>query len=48
VVLGRPATREKCLFSFWIPEREVASEEAFLQQRLWLVRREKDEPGEKE
>lgn len=47
-VLGRPATREKCLFSYWIPERELASEEAFLQQRLWLAKNEKSEPGEKE
>lgn len=48
VVLGRPATREKCLFSYWIPERELASEEAFLQQRLWLARSEKTDLGEKE
>lgn len=38
-VLGRPAPREKCLISYWIPERELASEEAFLQERLWLARR---------
>lgn len=37
-VLGRPASRERCLFSYWIPERELASEEAFLQDHLWLVR----------
>lgn len=48
VVLGRPATREKCLFSYWIPERELASEEVFLQQRLWLAKREKTDLGEKE
>jgi hypothetical protein len=48
VVLGRPATREKCLFSYWIPERELASEEMFLQQRLWLARSEKPDLGEKE
>jgi hypothetical protein len=47
-ILGRPATREKCLFSYWIPERELASEEAFLQQRLWLAKREKTDLGEKE
>jgi len=42
-LLGRPApAREKCLFSFWIPERELASEEAFLQERLWLARRDRD------
>lgn len=44
-VLGRPAAPEKCLFSYWIPERELASEEAFLQQRLWLANREKSEAG---
>jgi len=36
-VLGRPAPREKCLISYWVPERELASEEAFLQERLWLA-----------
>jgi hypothetical protein len=40
-VLGRPAAREKCLISYWIPERELASEETFLQERLWLACREK-------
>ena len=42
-VLGRPVPREKCLFSYWIPERELASEEAFLQERLWFAHREKPE-----
>lgn len=37
-VLGHPAPREKCLFTYWIPEREVISEEEFLRERLWLVR----------
>jgi hypothetical protein len=37
-VLGHPATRERCLFTYWIPQREVASEEKFLQERLWLAR----------
>jgi hypothetical protein len=40
-VLGRPAPREKCLISYWIPELELASEETFLQERLWLACREK-------
>ncbi|MDO8589231.1 MAG: hypothetical protein Q7T82_19565 [Armatimonadota bacterium] len=44
-VLGRPASREKCLFSYWIPDRELASEEAFLQERLWLSPRDKSEQG---
>jgi len=42
-VLGRPALRQKCLFSYWLPERELASEEAFLQERLWLTRRDSSE-----
>jgi hypothetical protein len=37
-VLGHPAPREKCLFTYWIPEREVISEEEFLRERLWLAR----------
>jgi hypothetical protein len=37
-VLGRPAERRSCLFTYWLPQREVASEETFLQQRLWLTR----------
>jgi hypothetical protein len=40
-VLGRPVPREKCLISYWIPERELASEETFLQERLWQACREK-------
>jgi hypothetical protein len=36
-VLGRPVSRERCLFSYWIPERELASEESFLQNQLWMV-----------
>jgi hypothetical protein len=40
-VMGRPASREKCLVSYWIPERELASEEKFIQERLWLACREK-------
>jgi len=38
-VLGRPASRERSLFSYWIPERELASEESFFQNELWMVRR---------
>jgi hypothetical protein len=39
-VLGRPVPGEKCLFSYWIPEPERASEEGFLRERLWLAPRE--------
>ena len=42
-VLGRPAPREKCLISYSIPERELASEEMFLREHLWLAKREKPE-----
>jgi len=42
-VIGRPATREKCLISYWIPERDLAFEENFLQEHLWLARRDKSE-----
>lgn len=37
-VLGRPAPRDRCLFTYWMPEREAASEEEFLHDRLWLDR----------
>ena len=36
-VLGHPAARDRCLFSYWIPQREIASEEEFLRERLWLA-----------
>jgi len=42
-MLGRPAPREKCLSSYWIPQCELASQEAFLQKRLWLLHRDKSE-----
>ena len=37
-IVGRPVRPEKCLLSYQVPDREAASEEAFLQQRLWLKR----------
>lgn len=36
-VVGRPATAENNLFSYWIPEREAAAEEDFLVKNLWLA-----------
>lgn len=42
-VLGRPAPREKCLISYSMPERELASEEIFLREHLWLAKRERAE-----
>lgn len=38
-LIGQTAERERCLFSYRIPEREVAAEEDFLAKRLWLARR---------
>lgn len=36
-ILGRPAPRDRCLFSYCLPESELATERAFLQDRLWLA-----------
>jgi hypothetical protein len=36
-VIGRAAERQRCLFTYQFPERELVAEEAFLQKRLWLV-----------
>ena len=36
IILGRPAPRDACLFSYVIPSDEADTEEAFLQQNLWL------------
>jgi hypothetical protein len=35
-VLGHPALRENCLFTYWLPSRAVAFEENILRERLWL------------
>jgi hypothetical protein len=35
---GWPVPREKCLLSYRFPVAEVPEEEAFLRERLWLVR----------
>lgn len=45
-ILGRPAPRENCLFSYWILENELAVEERFLQESLWLAatKSDKEEP----
>jgi hypothetical protein len=40
-VLGRPAPTENALLTYWMPQREVASEERLLQERLWLARRDR-------
>lgn len=39
-IVGKPAPREHCLFSYFVPERDLAVEEDFLTTRLWLARRE--------
>jgi len=36
-VLGRSAAPEHCLLSYWVPEREIAAEEDYLQKHLWLA-----------
>jgi hypothetical protein len=36
-VLGHPVPPENCLFTYWLPNREVKPEEDFLQERLWLT-----------
>jgi len=38
MIIGRPASRDKCLISYWIPDRELMPEEDFLQNRLWLAK----------
>ncbi len=43
ILLGRLVPRNKCLMSYWLPERELKSEETFLRERLWLARRENSE-----
>ena len=40
-VIGRLASQENCLISYWVPERELPFEETFLQENLWLARRDK-------
>ena len=37
-LIGRSAPRKHCLFSYWLPEHELAPQEAFLQDHLWLAR----------
>jgi hypothetical protein len=36
-IIGRPAERVRCLFTYRLPERELAEEEEFLRKRLWLA-----------
>ena len=36
-VIGRVATPENSLISYWIPEREAPTEEDFLVKQLWLA-----------
>ena len=36
IILGRPAPRDACLFSYVVPAKEADTEEAFLKQNLWL------------
>jgi hypothetical protein len=36
-VVGRSAPAERCLLSYWVPERESAAEEDYLRRCLWLT-----------
>lgn len=36
LILGRPVTRDRSLISYTLPANEADTEEAFLQQNLWL------------
>jgi hypothetical protein len=36
-IIGRPAERSRCLFTYQILECELAAEEEFLRRRLWLA-----------
>jgi hypothetical protein len=37
-IVGEPAPREKCLFSYRVPQSELKAQEDYLQKHLWLVR----------
>ncbi len=39
-IVGHTVPRQHCLFSYFVPERNLALEEDFLQTRLWLARHE--------
>ncbi len=39
-VLGQAASPENCLLTYWLASQDVAMEEDFLRQRLWLQRSE--------
>jgi len=37
-IVGEPAPRAKCLFSYRVPQQELKAQEEYLQKNLWLVR----------
>jgi hypothetical protein len=37
MVIGKMEPKDRSLFSYFVPDRELAAEEEFLQQRLWLA-----------
>lgn len=45
MTLGRPLEREGSLFSYWIPGDELAEEERFLKEAIWLDRKAADGEG---
>jgi hypothetical protein len=44
-IIGRPVERERCLFTYQIPEPELAAEEEFLRRRLWLAPNDSSQEG---
>lgn len=38
-IVGSFAERDKSLFSYFVPEEQLASEEQFIQERLWLAKK---------
>ena len=38
-LIGRRVDPFQCLYSYWIPDSESKAEKAFLQERLWLTRK---------
>jgi len=45
-IIGRPAERVRCLFTYQLSERELAAEEEFLRKRLWLATTEAAQEGD--
>jgi hypothetical protein len=44
-IIGQPAERDRCLFSYQIPDPELEAEEQFLQAHLWITLNEPPQEG---